>query len=180
VTVQKPADVTQIRLTEAVAGTIRREASRSIDGNETGGILFGHLHPDGTAEVRHAGDAGPAAVRTPTFFLRDLGHAQALATAAFARDGSGWIGEWHTHPSISALPSARDLETYLSLLSDPQLAFDVIAALILTAGADGWHSPATYGWACYPDRAEAVPVIIARHEAGNTTRAETDQREHTT
>jgi integrative and conjugative element protein (TIGR02256 family) len=177
VTAQTPPGATKIRVTGAAAGAIRREASRSIDGNETGGILLGHLSPDGTAEVRHAGGAGPAAVRTPTFFLRDLGHAQALATAAFARDGSGWIGEWHTHPSTSALPSSRDLATYLSLLSDPQLDFNVIVAVILTAGPNGWHSPATNGWACYPDRADAVPVIIDLHEAAST-RAEPDYGEH--
>jgi hypothetical protein len=70
------------------ATTMRDEAVRSSDGNETGGLLLGRVEPNGTAKVRHAGGPGPAAVRSPAFFLRDLYHAQRTAANAFALDGS--------------------------------------------------------------------------------------------
>lgn len=36
--------------------TIRDEALRSVDGNETGGLLLGQVDTDATAWVRSAGD----------------------------------------------------------------------------------------------------------------------------
>jgi integrative and conjugative element protein (TIGR02256 family) len=158
VSTREPDRIRRIHLAASAANTITREAGQSADGNETGGILLGHLRPDGTADVTHAGEPGPAAVRTPTFFLRDLDHARWLAAETFARDASTWIGEWHTHPAIPALPSTRDLDTYTRLLADPELNFTVIVAVILTAGPTGWKAPLARGWACYPDRTEPVPI----------------------
>lgn len=116
---------------------IDREAARSRDGNETGGILLGQLHNEGIAEIRTAGGPGPAAVRQPAFFLRDLDHARRLAADRFAEEGSVWIGEWHTHPTGSPAPSHRDLHTYAQLLADPELGFDAVVAVILTATDPG-------------------------------------------
>ena len=139
---------------------IYREAGRSRDGNETGGILLGHLH-DGAAEIRTAGGPGPVAVRQPTFFLRDLDHARRLAGEAFARDGSVWIGEWHTHPTAAPVPSDRDLHTYARLLADPDLGFESLVAIIIAATDPGWVDPIARAWICYPNRAEAVPLLTA-------------------
>ncbi|MEH1130792.1 Mov34/MPN/PAD-1 family protein [Micromonospora sp. CPCC 206061] len=120
----------RVVLAPRAATTIRDEAQRSADGNETGGLLLSHAD-DTPAWVRSAGDPGPAAVHRPTFFLRDLRHAQQLAADAFARDGGEWIGEWHTHPGAAPIPSARDLHTYLGFLADPQLRFNAFIAVIL-------------------------------------------------
>ncbi|MDQ1684999.1 MAG: hypothetical protein QOC82_1736 [Frankiaceae bacterium] len=67
-------DIKSVVLSAAAHESIREHAPESADGRETGGILLGHLRGD-VANVEHAGDAGPKAVRTPTFFLRDLRHA---------------------------------------------------------------------------------------------------------
>jgi hypothetical protein len=58
------APVGQVLLSSAAAAAIRRESVRSRDGNETRGILLGHLDTAGAAHVRVAGDPGPVAVRT--------------------------------------------------------------------------------------------------------------------
>ncbi|WP_237404790.1 Mov34/MPN/PAD-1 family protein [Actinacidiphila reveromycinica] len=112
---------------------------------ETGGILLGH-HIRDTVTVRHAGTPGPAAVRTPTYFLRDLAHAQALADEAFTTDASVWIGEWHTHPTGPPAPSARDTATYRRLLGDAELGFHSIVALILAYRGGRWTESA---WTCH-------------------------------
>ncbi|MEU8422133.1 Mov34/MPN/PAD-1 family protein [Micromonospora sp. NPDC048835] len=154
------AQIERVVLAPAAAATIRAEALRSADGNETGGLLLGHPDASATVWVRSAGDPGPAAVRRPSFFLRDLHHAQRLAAEASARDGSVWIGEWHTHPGALPLPSVRDLHTYLGFLADPELKFGAFLALILVAPNGTWHQPTAHAWACYHHAVELVPLTI--------------------
>ncbi|WGD44730.1 Mov34/MPN/PAD-1 family protein [Streptomyces cathayae] len=90
--------MTVVHLTAPAALAITTELHTVDHTTETGGILLGH-HTRYTVTICHAGAPGPAAVRTPTYFLRDLGHAQILADEAFTADRSVWVGEWHTHPA---------------------------------------------------------------------------------
>ncbi|MEU9961226.1 Mov34/MPN/PAD-1 family protein [Streptomyces sp. NPDC050982] len=131
--------VTTVHLTAPAARIITTELRMADHTTETGGILLGH-HTHNTVTVHHAGTPGPAAVRTPTYFLRDLAHAQALADEAFASDASVWVGEWHTHPTSRPIPSARDAATYRQLLADPELGFHSVIAVIL--------APREHHWAC--------------------------------
>jgi integrative and conjugative element protein (TIGR02256 family) len=135
-----------ICLTAAARRTIEREARRSADGRETGGILLGHDADDGEPlRVTVAGEPGPAARRSALRFLRDLEHAKCLADEAYDRDASVWVGEWHTHPTGPSRPSRRDLRTYQRLLTDAELDFDQFAAFIVVA--DGvWDRPRLIGW----------------------------------
>lgn len=116
--------------------TISAEARRSADGLETGGVLLGQASGD-LIEIRHAGDPGPGATRGTHTFHRDLAHAQHLADAAWQRDRSVWIGEWHTHPSGDLTPSAVDLDSYLRHLHDTDLGFDLFVAMICGLGSGG-------------------------------------------
>lgn len=164
-TVESP--VQRVHLTAAAHAVIRQECIRSQDGNETGGILLGHVH-DGVAEIRVAGGPGPTAVRQPAFFLRDLGHAQQLAHDAFTRDGSIWIGEWHTHLAAAPVPSERDLATYARLLADPDLGFETVVAIIAVANPQ-WDRPAAYAWACFGNHAVAVPLVLVTDDQRPTS-----------
>lgn len=150
--------LTRVTLFPDALRTITTAAAHSADGNETGGILLGSLASDGTALVRRAGGPGPVAVRTPVFFLRDLGHAQRLAAKEFKVNGSVWIGDWHTHPRSALVPSSRDLATYTDLLADPELAFSAFLALIVGPGPQGWEQPRMAGWACQDGNAARVPL----------------------
>lgn len=122
-------------ITDVALSSIAREALRSIDGLETGGILLGD---DVTDEIgiRHAGGPGPNATRGERTLVRDLDHARRLADSAWLEDRGQCIGEWHTHPTGSLSPSQVDLHSYMRHLHDPELGSDRFVAII--AGFDSW------------------------------------------
>ena len=157
--------VTRVRMTAPAYRTITAELATSDHGTETGGILLGH-HARDTVLIHHAGTPGPAAVQTPTSFLRDLAHAQALADQAFADDGSVWVGEWHTHPtSATTTPSTLDAHTYRQLLDDPELAFHTLIAVILAPHQECWEATA---WACHHRTITTVQLQLPEHLTPST------------
>jgi integrative and conjugative element protein (TIGR02256 family) len=138
-----------VEIEESARSQIERLASESIDGRETGGILLGHepKSADQVLRVHFAGDAGPAAVRRPDFFLRDLEHARGLAASQWDRSRFVWIGEWHTHLHGDPRPSRTDLATYAKLLAKSELQFKVFVAIIVVAGAGSdWTRPLLTPW----------------------------------
>lgn len=127
------SDVSALKLTLArsALNVIEQEVATSQPNLETGGILLGRRRQD-VLEITRVGTPGPAAVRTPTYFLRDLVHSQSIAREQELEDGSVWLGEWHTHPRGPRTPSATDARTYETLASDPDLQFsDGVLSIIL-------------------------------------------------
>src|SRR5207244_1752276 len=110
--------------------------------------------------IQHAGAPGLRAIRQPRFFLRDLAHAQLLADEAFKIDSSVWIGEWHTHIDIPAVPSERDLATYQDLLADPELSFDYFVTIILDAPTTWLRNPRLLAWIVTPSITRLVPILL--------------------
>ncbi|WP_218221836.1 Mov34/MPN/PAD-1 family protein [Nesterenkonia sp. Act20] len=133
--------------------TMVREAARSVDGLETGGILLGVDSTDGML-IRHAGGPGPKAQRGERTFLRDLDHAQNLARSAWAEDGSQWVGEWHTHPTGGPSPSEVDCRSYMRHLNDVDLGFEEFVAII--AGFDSSGGVILATWLIERDRIRPV------------------------
>ena len=135
-----------VTLSECALLAINTEARASADGLETGGILLGHdlgvrMH------VSVAGGPGPDATRAKTRFLRDLNYARSLADEAYDRDGSVWIGEWHTHPSGPAEPSPLDLTTYSNHLANEALGFQrFLSLIVLPCRGHGWEHVSVVGW----------------------------------
>lgn len=158
-----PQSVSTVRLTPVAARTITTELRTADHTIETGGILLGH-HSADVATIHHAGTPGPAAVRTPTYFLRDRAHAQMLADQAFAADGSVWLGEWHTHPTGRPAPSARDTATYQQLLDDPELGFISVVAVILAQRDGHWTGAA---WAAHHGGVAPAALEILNPHPGN-------------
>lgn len=140
-------------ITDAALSAIAREAVRSADGLETGGILLGNDATDGIS-IRHAGGPGPNATRGARTFMRDLAHARRLADSAWSEDRSQWIGEWHTHPAGGLSPSEVDLHSYMRHLHDPELGFDRLVAII--AGFDSSERVVVASWLVERDRISAV------------------------
>ncbi|WP_350349066.1 Mov34/MPN/PAD-1 family protein [Agromyces sp. G08B096] len=148
--------VPAVSITDAALTAITREAPRSLDGLETGGILLGTDTADGVL-IRHAGDAGPSAARGERTFLRDLDHARQFAESAWVEDGSQWIGEWHTHPTGELAPSDVDLNSYMRHLHDPDLGFDQFVAII--AGLDSSSRIIVSTWLIERNRFRPVPLM---------------------
>lgn len=147
-----------IRICQTALATVALEAAASSDGNETGGILLGRADIGGMV-IRHAGGPGPRAARAPAYFNRDLEYAKQVAAAAWQRDGSEWVGEWHTHPRGPLVPSARDLSSYAAHLSDVELGFREFICLI--AGApSGALTPLTC-WIVTPGGLAQATMVVA-------------------
>lgn len=147
-----------VEITNSALETIAREASLSLDGLETGGILLGTDQPERLI-IRHAGGPGPLAQRSPNTFSRDLAHAQSIADIAWEKDRSVWIGEWHTHPAGDLTPSPLDLNSYTQHLNDPDLGLHHFVAIV--AGFDVQSRVVAQTWIV--DRYRAELVIPVRH-----------------
>lgn len=142
------------------SATIAREAPASADGRETGGILLGQ-DLGRRLVVTVAGDPGPMADRRPDGFVRDLDHARRLGDAAYERDGSVWIGEWHTHPGGPVTPSPTDMKTYDRLLADPDLGFERVLSLIVTpCPVHGWEETSVTAWIVGHAGAELSEIAV--------------------
>jgi integrative and conjugative element protein (TIGR02256 family) len=141
-----------------VMAEICEEASRSEDGNETGGILLGFEESRASGFwVTEAGGPGPMAERSPTFFCRDLDHAERLAEHAFSIDSSEWIGDWHTHPGGPTALSHVDLRSYREVLANGDL--EVFLAILLLPGSAGWSNPRARAFAVSASEVEHVPIV---------------------
>ena len=151
------SEVPVVRIAEDAVETITREAQRSLDGLETGGVLLG-VDLGGEISVLHAGGPGPDARREPNRFLRDTLHATELALEAWQEDRSQWIGEWHTHPTGELSPSPIDLESYLRHLADPELHLDRFLSLVLSTSQTA--PILAVAWLIYPSHLMALTVEI--------------------
>lgn len=135
-----------------------QEARRSADGKETGGILLGFERwQDRRCWVTQVGDPGPNAERSATRFCRDLEHAERLAEAAYAIDGSQWIGDWHTHPGGPPRLSTTDLKSYREVMAESDL--NAFLAILLLPGHRGWNRPGVYGWYVTPRRVRPIRIV---------------------
>lgn len=113
----------KILLAPPILKRLRRELRRA--GNrEIGGLLMGEDLGNGDfrvveISVQRSGGTEACFIRNPK------GHQTELDTF-FARTGNNYsrfnyLGEWHSHPSFTATPSAPDLATMLSLVNDPSV-----------------------------------------------------------
>ncbi len=92
---------------------------RSCDKNlETGGLLLGTKHSDGSRLVTHATPPGPAAIHGPEMFERDLEFSQAILNYFAQQTGIEYLGEWHKHPPNYPRPSSGDLQGVSDILRD--------------------------------------------------------------
>ena len=152
-----------LRLSSTALATVIREAPRSADGCETGGILLGYdASAENAALVLIAGDPGPKATRRPNFFQRDREHAAKLAAEGWRECRSEWLGEWHTHPGGDLRPSRQDLRLYRSLVHDRELGFSSFYSLIVGSGDGEWSQPRLACW----EITRSGPRLLARINVG--------------
>lgn len=113
---------------------LRREL-RHAGSREIGGVLVGeHLHGDvfrlADLSVQRLGGS-------QSHFVRDLQHNKAFLAEFFARTGNNFVmfnylGEWHSHPSFSVIPSGQDLTTMQNIVEDPNVGTNFAVMLIVS------------------------------------------------
>lgn len=155
--------VRTVTIEASALDTIRAEVISSSPHLETGGILLGHPATlETNLHITVAGEPGPHAIHEPRRFSRDPVHAQALADRTWAAHGAVWIGEWHTHPKTTLVPSVIDLRSYLTHLDDPDLEFEEFLSLIV-AGTD--VGPGVAAWiVTHAHLVEAQLELETRHD----------------
>ena len=146
-----------ILLPAHVRRRILLEAAASSDGKETGGILLGFDGRGGHCWVTGAAGPGSRAIRSATRFVRDLDHSEAAAEAAFALDGSLWLGDWHTHPGGPPALSSVDLRSYRRVLAASDMGR--FLAILALPGRSGWKEPALHGFTVRATQVENVEIF---------------------
>ncbi|MBG8556105.1 ThiF family adenylyltransferase [Hymenobacter guriensis] len=98
----------------AAAYAFMQEETIGRAGTETGGILTGHIQPDGAIHVLNASGPGPAAVHSTALFKRDVAYCQQFL-ADEEKAGRVYVGEWHSHPNENNNPSQTDLTSLAAI-----------------------------------------------------------------
>ena len=128
--IELPAEVE-----ERLGKELRRGGRREI-----GGIMMGEcMEPGYFRVVDFTADHGGGTVAT---FVRSLRWALQALSRFFDRTAHdyrhfNYLGEWHSHPSFSTIPSSRDLESAQSIADDPEVGANFVALLIVKLGEEG-------------------------------------------
>ena len=105
--------------------------------NETGGLLIGYRHEDGTVSVTQVIEV-PDASATPLSYVRRHEDAARILEDFLNRQDpdtiEGYVGDWHTHPA-RAVSSPTDLGT---LAQNAALDGHSVALLTLMRGGEDW------------------------------------------
>lgn len=117
---------------------LKREL-RSAGRNEIGGVLAAEHVSDGVFLVK---DLSVQRNGTPTSFLRDPIQHRKFMRRFHLRTGNdperfNYLGEWHSHPSFLALPSAPDVYQMHAEIHEPEQTASFLVLLIVKLGRDG-------------------------------------------
>jgi len=112
---------------------MKKEAAKSQT-LETGGVLIGYITNDGEYIVLRATEPGPNAIRTETFFEKDVEYCQAQLEKAFSEYGNKglYLGEWHYHPQGTNSPSGLDVKSLTQIASEDNYRIDYPIMIILS------------------------------------------------
>lgn len=99
---------------------IRTEANRWRV-RETGGILVGYWSDNKIAVITHATGPGPDAHHGLSTFEPDSRFSQQQLNSIYmgSEGRLSYVGDWHTHPLGSLVPSDSDSETTFGVADDP-------------------------------------------------------------
>lgn len=114
---EHPAAGVAVRLSRRALDVIRKQALVS-GRDETGGILIGRYHNDGSIAVVTGATAGPTdSVSGTTWFQRGVRGLRELLRDRWPR-GEYYLGEWHSHPGGAPDPSRDDFREMRSISID--------------------------------------------------------------
>lgn len=110
------------------------EALRKAGSREIGGILMGEHVSENTFVVRdisiqRQGDTFASFVRAARQVLGAL--RRFFAKTGYDYTRCNYLGEWHSHPSFSPMPSTTDCETMWSIVEDPGVGANFAVLMIV-------------------------------------------------
>lgn len=88
---------------------------------------------------------------TATAFVRVLGVALAVLSRFFRSTRRqyqrfNYLGEWHSHPSFKAVPSALDIGSMQALVCDPKVGANFLVLLIVRLAGERLEASLTVFW----------------------------------
>ena len=154
----------KIQLPPVIVKRLRRELRRA-GRREIGGLLMGQDVGDGNFRVVEVSVQRSGG--TEACFIRNPKDHQPELDAFFARTGKdysrfNYLGEWHSHPSFSATPSAPDLATMLALVNDPTVGSNFLILLIAKLSGKQVEATATLFMQT------ASPILVPLEVEGET------------
>lgn len=123
-----------VSISFSALSAMQRYAGRSRD-IECGGILVGY-NKGKDIEVAAASGAGPNAMQSAAYFLRDTGYCREFLARSYQEAGADYVGEWHSHVVSLRHLSAGDLNTLVGILIDPDYDFVSFAVLLVIVGKE--------------------------------------------
>lgn len=129
----------KIVLPTEFASRLKRELRRALH-HEIGGIIMGeHVSADlfRIADVTvQRGGGGSAS------FVRLLESALEHLNRFFTKTGCNYrqfnyLGEWHSHPTFSATPSAKDLSSMQQMVGDPEVGANFAVLMVVKLNGCG-------------------------------------------
>jgi integrative and conjugative element protein (TIGR02256 family) len=135
-----------------------RQQARQLAPRETGGILLGYVAPASSAAafdvvVVDAIGPGPRAEHDERWFVPDHEWQVAELEERYQQSGrvAGYVGDWHSHPDGTALPSRQDLRTMRSIARHAPARLDHPMMLIVSTRQRGEAGPSELrGWRWLP------------------------------
>lgn len=127
----------EVILSAKCARKLKKEL-RAAGRNEIGGVLAAEQVGDGKFLVRALSVQRDG---TPTSFVRDPAQHRKFMRRFHLLTGNqpqrfNYLGEWHSHPSFLALPSAPDLRAMHSEIADTEQTASFLVLMIVKLGTD--------------------------------------------
>ena len=113
---------------------------------ETGGVLAGYwVPPNSEAVITHVVHAGPNADHRKSGMTPDADFQNAELDRIYAEaDGASYyLGDWHSHPGMGAVPSPTDRATLRRIATTTEAAAPKPLMLILDNAYEKWG---VIGW----------------------------------
>lgn len=143
-------------LSSRCARKLKKELRRA-GRNEIGGVMAGEQLADGKFLIK---DLSVQRDGMPTSFVRDpILHRKFMRRFHFSTGNNperfNYLGEWHSHPSFLALPSAPDIRTMQAEIEDEEQTASFLVLLIIKLGRNGGLVGSTHAF-----RQKHLPVRV--------------------
>lgn len=103
--------VNDIRINSVVLRVLLKYINKTKNNNlEYGGILFGRVNKDGVISIEFASQPNKYDISGKLYFIRNRKISQIIInkTWEISKGEINYLGEWHTHPFNSNVPSHGD------------------------------------------------------------------------